>query len=44
MELDIQSQAGTCGDVYRPCPDSSTPAHVELQVDWVVAYAYAPRR
>jgi beta-glucanase (GH16 family) len=44
MELDIQSQAGTCGDVYRPCPDSSTPPHVDLQVDWVVAYAYAPRR
>jgi beta-glucanase (GH16 family) len=40
MELDMQTQAGTCGNRYAPCPDRSTPAHVELQVDWVRAYAY----
>jgi hypothetical protein len=39
MELDLQAQAGTCGVAYAPCPDRSTPAHVDLQVDWVVAYA-----
>lgn len=39
MELDIQSQAGTCGVSYAPCPDASTPARVGLQVDWVAAYA-----
>jgi beta-glucanase (GH16 family) len=40
MELDIQAQAGTCGDRYAPCPDASTPAHVNLQVDRVAAYRY----
>jgi beta-glucanase (GH16 family) len=39
MELDVQAQAGTCGDAFAPCPDATTPAHVDLQVDWVVAYA-----
>jgi beta-glucanase (GH16 family) len=43
MELDIQTQAGTCGDPYAPCPDSTTPAHVDMLVDWVVAYAYRPK-
>jgi beta-glucanase (GH16 family) len=38
MEMDIQTQAGTCGQVETPCPDASTPDHVNLQVDWVVAY------
>lgn len=40
MELDLQTQAGTCGDHYTPCPDSSTPARVDMQVDWVTADAY----
>jgi beta-glucanase (GH16 family) len=39
MELDLQAQAGTCGVPYAPCPDASTPARVDLEVDWVVAYA-----
>jgi beta-glucanase (GH16 family) len=43
MELDLQTQAGTCGDVYAPCPDSTTPAHVNVQIDWVAAYAYRSR-
>jgi hypothetical protein len=38
----MQAQAGTCGDRYAPCPDASTPGHVTLQVDRVVAYAYRP--
>ena len=38
MELDMQAQAGTCGVTYAPCPDASTPSHVDLDVDWVVAY------
>lgn len=42
MELDIQTQAGTCGESYAPCPTDATPSHVSLQVDWVVAYAYRP--
>jgi beta-glucanase (GH16 family) len=38
MELDAQAQAGTCGDTWNPCPDATTPAHVNLQIDWVAAY------
>jgi beta-glucanase (GH16 family) len=40
MELDIQTQAGTCGDRYAPCPDATTPTRVNAQVDWVAAYTY----
>lgn len=43
MEFAIQAQAGTCGEEWAPCPDSSTPSRVDLQIDWVVAYAYRPR-
>lgn len=39
MELDIQTQAGTQGDRWNPAPDDSTPPEVDMQVDWVVAYA-----
>jgi beta-glucanase (GH16 family) len=42
MELDLQSQAGTCGDRYTPCPDSTTPSSVDVQIDWVAVYAYGP--
>lgn len=42
MELDLQAQAGTCGDPYAPCPDSSTPPKVNAQIAWVAAYAYRP--
>ncbi len=38
MEMDLQTQAGTCGDQWTPCPDATTPARVTMQVDWVVAY------
>jgi beta-glucanase (GH16 family) len=40
MELDLQTQAGTCGDRYAPCPDATTPARVTMHVDWVRIYAY----
>jgi beta-glucanase (GH16 family) len=40
MELAMQAQAGTCGDRYAPCPDASTPAKVNVQIDWVRTYAY----
>jgi beta-glucanase (GH16 family) len=43
MELDLQAQAGTCGDVWAPCPNETTPSLVDLQIDWVAAYAYRPR-
>jgi beta-glucanase (GH16 family) len=39
MELDMQTQAGTCGDRWAPCPDASTPRRVDMQVAWVAAYA-----
>ena len=42
MEFDMQTQAGTCGDRYAPCPDSTTPAKVTMEVDWVRIYAYRP--
>lgn len=39
MELAMQTQAGTCGDRYAPCPDSTTPAEVNMQIDWVRVFA-----
>jgi beta-glucanase (GH16 family) len=39
MEMDAQTQAGTCGDRLQPCPDATTPARVDMQIDWVAAYA-----
>lgn len=39
MALAMQSQAWYCGHAWQRCPDSTTPAAVNLQVDWVVAYA-----
>jgi len=40
MVLDLQSQSLACSQ-YNTCLDSSTPAEVDMQVDWVVAYAPA---
>jgi hypothetical protein len=42
MELDLQAQAGTCGEINAPCPDATTPERVNMQIDWVAAYAYRP--
>jgi beta-glucanase (GH16 family) len=44
MELDLQTQGGTCGDSTAPCPDATTPSHVNAQISWVAAYAYRPAR
>jgi beta-glucanase (GH16 family) len=38
MAIAIQSQAWPCG-TWEGCPNSTTPAQVNLQVDWVVAYS-----
>ncbi len=38
MVLDLQSQSLACSQ-DNTCLDSSTPAEVDMQVDWVVAYA-----
>lgn len=42
MELDLQTQAGTCREASAPCPDATTPARVSVEIDWVAAYAYRP--
>jgi beta-glucanase (GH16 family) len=43
MKLAIQSQAWNCGQTpWEACPDSTTPSEVDLQDDWVVAYAPTP--
>lgn len=39
MEFDMQTQAGTCGYQFAPCPNSTTPTQVNLDVDWVVIYS-----
>jgi beta-glucanase (GH16 family) len=42
MVLDIQTQAWGCGDnSWEGCPNATTPAQVNLDTDWVVAYAPA---
>jgi beta-glucanase (GH16 family) len=42
MALDIQTQAWACGtSTWEQCPNATTPAHVNLYVDWVVAYSAA---
>ncbi|MDQ7908234.1 glycoside hydrolase family 16 protein [Phytohabitans sp. ZYX-F-186] len=40
MALALQSQAWYCGHGWEACPDATTPERVNLQVDWVVSYAY----
>jgi beta-glucanase (GH16 family) len=40
MTLDIQAETNTdCANVYYPCINSTTPARVDLDVDWAVAFA-----
>jgi beta-glucanase (GH16 family) len=41
MAMDIQTQTWPCSGTWARCPDVTTPAHVNLDVDWVVAYAPA---
>jgi hypothetical protein len=41
MNLAIQTQAGTCGSwAGASCPNSTTPARVNMQIDWAVTYSY----
>jgi beta-glucanase (GH16 family) len=40
MALDIQTQAGTCGDKWQPCPNAGTPREVNLDVDWVAEFRW----
>jgi beta-glucanase (GH16 family) len=40
MTLALQSQAWYCGHNWEACPDASTPARVNLTIDWAVAYAW----
>jgi hypothetical protein len=39
MTLALQTQGWYCGHSWEACPDSSTPARVNMQVDWAVMYA-----
>jgi beta-glucanase (GH16 family) len=39
MDLALQSQGWFCGQGWEACPDASTPAVVNLQIDWVVVYS-----
>jgi hypothetical protein len=41
MSIAIQTQAWRCGNTWEGCPNSTTPATVNLHVDWVVAYSAA---
>jgi beta-glucanase (GH16 family) len=40
MVLDLQTQGWACGtSAWERCPNAGTPSHVNLYVDWIVAYA-----
>ena len=42
MTMDIQTQAWASGTLnWEHGVDATTPAHVNLYVDWVIAYARA---
>jgi beta-glucanase (GH16 family) len=41
MDLAMQTQAWDCGHTWDQCPDRTTPAEVDMTVDWVVAYRRA---
>jgi beta-glucanase (GH16 family) len=38
MSLALQSQAWMCGGYFSDCPNATTPANVNMEVDWAVAY------
>ena len=43
MNLALQTEANTCGTwAGATCPDRTTPAHVDMQVDWTATYTYVP--
>ncbi|HKE65191.1 MAG TPA: glycoside hydrolase family 16 protein [Micromonosporaceae bacterium] len=39
VSLALQTQSHPCGGDWEACPNSSTPSKVNLEVDWVTAYA-----
>lgn len=41
MDLAVQTETGTCGERWLGCPDATTPAHVNLDVDWVSVWKRA---
>ena len=42
MQLALQTEAWQCGtSTWEECANSSTPAEVDMDVDWIVAYAPA---
>jgi beta-glucanase (GH16 family) len=42
MVLDLQTETWPCTGTWGRCPTAQTPHVVNMYVDWVVAYAYAP--
>ena len=42
MWLGMQTTAGTCGEYYTPCPNATTPATVNMEIDWARAWRYDP--
>ncbi|CAF1362299.1 unnamed protein product [Rotaria sp. Silwood1] len=44
MGLALQTQAGTTSSNWNPIPNNSTPSMVQMQVDWVVIYAWNPQQ
>lgn len=41
MSIAMQTQPWPCGGTWEGCPNATTPAHVNMYVDWVVAYQKA---
>jgi beta-glucanase (GH16 family) len=39
MRLDIQTGENACGGSFEVCPGEHTPAHVDMDIGWVVVYA-----
>jgi beta-glucanase (GH16 family) len=40
MHIALQAQAWYCSSNWAPCPNSTTPKNVNLQIDWVAAYKW----
>ena len=36
--LALQTQVKACGSTWDPCPDATTPAVVDMEIDWVAIY------
>ena len=42
MHLALQTQTWGCGLTFAQCPDASTPATTDLEIDWVTVQGYRP--